>query len=87
MAWTALAYLAIHQIEGDVIAPLVQQRMVYVPPAVMLLGIVTVGVLFGTAAIIFAAPITVVVFALVTKLYVRDQLGEETVVPGESSLD
>lgn len=85
MLWTALAYLAIHQIEGDVIAPLVQQRMVYVPPAVMLLGIVTVGVLFGTVAIIFAAPITVIAFVLVTKLYVRDQLGEETLVPGETS--
>ncbi len=41
------------------------------PSAVMLLGIVALIYLFGTIAIIFAAPI-VVIFAAVNLLYVRD---------------
>jgi predicted PurR-regulated permease PerM len=63
MLWVLLAYLVIHQIEGQLVAPLIQHRMVSIPPAVMLLGIVALTYLFGTVAIIFAAPIVVVIFA------------------------
>jgi predicted PurR-regulated permease PerM len=76
--WTVFAYLVIHQIEGNLIAPLIQRRMVTIPPAVMLLGIVSITYLFGNIAIIFAAPIVVVIFASVSLLYVRDTLHEKT---------
>ena len=36
--WTTAAYLVIHQIEGNLVAPLIQRHMVLIPPAVMLLG-------------------------------------------------
>src|SRR6202034_2229887 len=36
--WTALAFVIIHQIEGQIISPLIQRHMVSIPPAVMLLG-------------------------------------------------
>jgi predicted PurR-regulated permease PerM len=76
--WTLFAYLVIHQIEGNIVAPLIQRRMVSIPPAVMLLGIIAITYLFGLVAIIFAAPIVVVIFAAVTVIYVRDTLGEKT---------
>jgi predicted PurR-regulated permease PerM len=76
--WTLLAYLVIHQIEGNMVAPLIQRRMVAIPPAVMLLGIVAITYLFGAIAIIFAAPIAVVIFATVNLIYVRDTLHEKT---------
>jgi|SRR5579884_1341398 len=84
--WTLGAYLVIHQLEGNLIAPIIQRRMVHIPPAVMLLGIVTVLFAFGTVAMIFAAPIAVIIFVAVKKLYVRDSLGEPTVIPGETNL-
>jgi predicted PurR-regulated permease PerM len=83
--WTIAAYLLIHQIEGNLIAPLIQRRMVYIPPAVMLLGIVTILFLFGGIAVIFAGPIAVMVFIAIKKLYIRDSLGEQTLLPGEPS--
>jgi predicted PurR-regulated permease PerM len=76
--WTAVAYLLIHQIEGNLIAPIIQRRMVLIPPAVMLLGIAAMSYVFGVVAIIFAGPIVVVIFTAVSLLYVRDTLGEET---------
>jgi predicted PurR-regulated permease PerM len=76
--WTLIAYLVIHQIEGNMVAPLIQRRMVSIPPAVMLLGIVAISYLFGAIAIIFAAPIAVVIFAAVNLIYVRDTLHEKT---------
>jgi predicted PurR-regulated permease PerM len=50
----------------------------------MLLSIVAFGKAFGATATVFAAPITVLLYVLVTKLYVRDTLHEEVAVPGES---
>ena len=82
--WTIVAYIIIHQIEGNLIVPMVQRRLVFVPPAVLLLSIVAVTEIFGVIGIIFAAPITVIVFVAVKKLYVRDSLGEPTELPGES---
>ncbi len=76
--WTLLAYLVIHQIEGQVIGPLIQRHMLFIPPAVMLLGIVAITYLFGMIAVVFAAPIAVAVFAGVNLLYVHDTLGENT---------
>jgi len=82
--WTLVAYVLIHQAEGHLILPLIQRQMVFIPPAVILLGIVAIGSLFGFIAVVFAVPIAVVLFVLVKKLYVRDSLGEQTPIPGES---
>jgi hypothetical protein len=35
-------YILIHQLEGNLIAPLIQRQLIFIPPAVMLLVIVTV---------------------------------------------
>lgn len=83
--WTIIAYVIIHQIEGNLIVPMVQRRLVFVPPAVLLLSIVAVTEIFGMIGIIFAAPITVIAFVTVKKVYVRDSLGEPTELPGEST--
>lgn len=83
--WTALAYLLIHQVEGQLIMPIIQQRMIFIPPALMLASIVALSALFGLQAAIFAAPTTVILFVLVKKLYVRDSLGERVQLPGEEA--
>lgn len=71
--WTIIAFILIHQIEGNLIVPLIQRRMIFVPPAVLLLSIVAISLIFGAIAIIFAAPITVIVFIAVEKLYLHKE--------------
>jgi predicted PurR-regulated permease PerM len=83
--WTIVAYIVIHQLEGNLVAPLIQRQLIFIPPAVMLLGIVTALFVFGGVAVIFAGPIAVMIFVAVKKLYVRDSLGEPTVLPGEDA--
>ena len=83
--WTAVAYILIHQLEGNLITPLIQRQLIFIPPAVMLLAIVTVLFVFGGFTVIFAGPIAVIIFVAVNKLYVRDSLGERTVLPGEDA--
>jgi predicted PurR-regulated permease PerM len=81
--WTVLAVLAIQQIEGNVIFPLVARSVVTIPPALALFAILAGSVLFGTLGLVFGFPLAVVAYVLVKKLYVRETLGEETSVPGE----
>jgi predicted PurR-regulated permease PerM len=81
--WTIIAFVAIQQIEGNVIFPLVGGRMVQVPPALALFAVVAGGVLFGVLGMIVGFPLAVVAYVLVKKLYVRQTLGEATPVPGE----
>jgi len=80
--WTIVAYTLIHQAEGHVIMPFIQRYMVVIPPAVILLSIVAIGSLFGIVAVPLASPLAVVAFAVITKLYVRDTLGEDAALPG-----
>lgn len=83
--WVAALYLGIQQLEGNVIEPLVQQRAVDLPPALLLFAIVAGAFLFGPPGVIFAAPLTVVLFVMVKRLYVREALGTPTQMPGEKS--
>jgi predicted PurR-regulated permease PerM len=83
--WTVAAYALIQQVEGHLIAPLISREMVYIPPLVLILGIVAITTLFGRFAAIFAAPIAVIIFVAVKKLYVRDSLGDQTPIPGETA--
>lgn len=81
--WTALAFIVVQQIESNVVQPLITRESVSVPPAVLLFAVIMFGVLFGVTGLLFAAPLTVVTFVAVKKLYVRDTLGEDTYLPGE----
>lgn len=83
--WTAALFVAIQQVEGNLLAPVVQRHMVDLPPALLLFTVVAIGLLFGLPGVILAAPITVAVYVLVKLLYVRETLGHETDVPGEET--
>jgi len=80
--WTVLAYIVIHQLEGHLVTPLLQRWFVTIPPALMLLGIATIALVFGPVGIIFAGPMVAVAFVLVKKLWVRDTMHERTEMPG-----
>jgi predicted PurR-regulated permease PerM len=81
--WTALLYLFVQQIEGNVIEPLVQQRAVTIPPALLLFAMVAAALLFGISGVVLGAPLTVVLYVLVKQLYVREVLHTETPLPTE----
>lgn len=81
--WTLALFIVIQQVESNLIMPLVEKRMVRIPPALFLFAVVAVGLVFGSLGVLIAAPLTVVAYVLVKKLYVRKALGEETTLPGE----
>ena len=72
--YVLLVYIAVQQIESNVLTPLVQRWAVELPPVVALLSIVVCGLLFGVMGVIFATPMAVVTMAMVKHLYVEDTL-------------
>lgn len=78
-------YVLIQQLEGYVLSPLMQQWAVDLPGALLLFSLLACGTLFGAIGVIFAAPLTVVLFVLVKKLYVREALHTATSIPGEDT--
>ncbi len=81
--WVIGLYLIVQQLEGNVVYPLIQQWAVDVPAAVLLFSLIGFGTLFGIIGIIFAAPLTVVTYVLVKRLYVQEALDTPTPLPGE----
>lgn len=81
--WTLGLYIAVQQVESNMIMPLLGQKLVNIPPAVTLFAVVAAGTVLGLGGVLLAAPLTVVAFVLVSKLYVRETLGEHAPVPGE----
>nr|WP_294168704.1 AI-2E family transporter [uncultured Sphingomonas sp.] len=71
--WTIGVLLAVQQIQGNLVMPLLQNRMVDLPPAVTIFGIIAAGILFGVAGVLLATPLTIVVLVLVRRVY----LGED----------
>lgn len=69
--WTIGLFLLVQQIQGNILQPLIQKHAVDVPPAVLLFAVVGAGTLFGFLGVLLAAPITVVVFVLVQRIYVK----------------
>lgn len=74
--WAIVAYTALQWVEGYVLDPLIQQRMVELPPAVTVTSQVVLGVLAGGIGIAVATPLSAVVMVLVQTLWVRGVLGD-----------
>jgi predicted PurR-regulated permease PerM len=85
--WVVVLYLVVQQIEGNIITPLFQKRAVELPPALLLFSLVACGLVFGIAGVLFAEPLTVVIYVLVKRLYVRQALHTPTPIPGEKTED
>jgi predicted PurR-regulated permease PerM len=75
--WVAGLYVAIQSVESYLLTPLIQQRAVYLPPALLLFSQVILGVTAGPLGVIVATPLAAAGMVAVRKLYVEDVLGDD----------
>lgn len=80
--WTLLLFLVIQQLQGNFLQPMIQKHAVDVPPAVLLFAVFAAGLLFGFLGVLLAAPLTVVIYVFVQRIYVRAILGKPIKVAG-----
>lgn len=74
--WTVGVLIVVQQLQGNVVMPLLQNRMVDLPPAVTIFGIIAAGILFGVPGVLLATPLTIVVLVLVRRLYLKEDKQE-----------
>jgi predicted PurR-regulated permease PerM len=63
-------YIAVQQVEGNLIIPLVMARTVKLHPAVIAIGVVLVGQVFGFVGLFVAVPILSAIVICVEELYI-----------------
>jgi len=66
-------YLLIQLIESNFITPMLLNRMINIPPAMIIISQVVMGAVSGGLGIILATPVLAVTIVLVDELYVRKQ--------------
>ena len=75
MLLVGLVYLVVQTLESYVITPVIQQKKVALPPALVIAMQVLFGVLFGLAGLALATPLAALGLTLVREIYVGDYLG------------
>ncbi len=81
--YTAILFVIIQQLEGNVLQPIIQKRANSMPPVLTVLSVIAFGVLFGFAGILVATPLLLVLMILVRMIYVEDVLEDPTVAMHE----
>ena len=81
--WVVGLYVLVHHVEAYLIQPVIQQFAVDIPAVITLFALLAFGLLFGFIGILLAAPLAVVSYVLVKRLYVIEALHTPTPIPGE----
>jgi predicted PurR-regulated permease PerM len=64
-------YVVAHQVEGNIIAPLVMARAIRLHPALIAVGVVLIGELLGAIGLIVAVPILAATVVLTDEIWVK----------------
>ena len=75
--YTAILFLVVQTLEGNLIAPLIQKRTVELAPVLTILSQTVLGSLFGPLGLILATPVTAAGVELVKKVWVEEVLDDE----------
>jgi len=78
---TLIVLVVIQQVQGNIVTPLVQSRMVELPPALTIFALIAAGVLLGPMGVILAVPMTVVGLTLLKELVVHKDHSHSAPVP------
>lgn len=71
--WVAGLYTGTQVIQSAVTQPLIQKKMVSVPPALIIFGQVTMGLLGGFWGVLLATPVVAILMTVIDELYVKQQ--------------
>ncbi len=80
--YVVLVFLTVQLVESNLITPLIQERAVSIPPALLITAQLLIGILAGLLGILVATPLTVSLIVAIQMLYVEDMLGEQVKVMG-----
>lgn len=83
---TLALYATVSQLEANVITPMVQKNLAALPVVLGIMAVVGLGILFGPLGVLFATPLTLVLYTATTMLYRQDVLHDpDATAPGQDA--
>lgn len=79
VAWVVGLYCGWQLIESNIITPLIQQQKTSIPPALLLLFQLFMGLLTGFFGVLVATPLLAAILVLVKEVWIQDCLGDNDV--------
>lgn len=73
--YVAILYLALQAADGYIFTPIVQQKAVNLPAALIIVAQLLMGVLLGAWGLVLATPLLATVIVLINNLYIEEQNG------------
>ncbi len=80
--YVMMLYLGVQLIESNILVPLIQKKMIKLPPALLIITQLILGTLSGFLGLIFATPLIAAGIVLIKDLYVTGVLEKDS-EPGE----
>lgn len=72
--YVLILYSGIQIVESYLITPMIEKKIVHLPPALTLFWLVLLGILTGILGLIMATPILAALIVIIGELYVKDNL-------------
>lgn len=85
--YVLIAYLAIQQVESNILTPLVMKKGVDVPPVVTILAGSVMAILFGFLGLLVAVPLAAALMVVVKMTYVQPVIGDDVHVAQQGSVE
>ena len=70
--WVLVLYAGLQFLESYIVTPMIQRRAIALPPAMLILAQVLLGVLGGILGVALAAPLTALSLVVIRELYVKE---------------
>lgn len=75
--WVAGLYITVQVLESNFITPMVQQKLISIPPALIIIAQMLMAPLTGGWGLVLATPLMVILIVIVQQLYIKKQSGSE----------
>jgi predicted PurR-regulated permease PerM len=85
--WVIVLYITIQTLESYLLTPVIQERAVEMPPALLLVAQVIFAAVWGALGLLLATPLVAVAMVFIKMLYVEDMLETELPPKGELETD
>lgn len=71
--WVAILYIVVQIAESNFITPMVQQKLISIPPALIIIAQLLIAPLTGGWGLVLATPLMIIIIVLVQEVYINRQ--------------
>jgi len=77
--YVILLFMALQTVESYILTPLIQRKVIAMPPALILSAQLIMGVVQGILGVLVATPLVAAIIVLIKFMYIEDVLGDQDI--------